>query len=261
MLIGKNAVITGSTSGIGLAMAQALAADGAGIMLNGLGTANEIDEAKAAVERAGKGSRVLYHPADMTQPAEIADLIVTAERQLGSVDILCCNAGIQHVAAIGEFPLDKWDQIIAVNLSSAFHAIRAAVPGMKRRQWGRIITTASQHSLVASPHKSAYNAAKHGIAGLTKTVALELAEHGITCNAISPAAVLTPLVRKQLPDLARTRGMTEAEVLAKVVVASQPTRRAVEATEIAALVAFLASDVAASITGANIPVDGGYTAQ
>lgn len=263
MLTGKNAVVTGSTSGIGHAMALALAEAGAGVMLNGLGSPAEIDEAKAAVfRRAGRpGARVLYHPADMRKPADIADLIATAERELGSVDILCCNAGIQHVASVEEFPLDKWDAIIAINLSSAFHAIRASVPGMKQRRWGRIITTASVHSLVASPHKSAYNAAKHGIAGLTKTVALEVAEYGITCNAVSPGAVLTPLVRKQLPDLARTRGMSEDEVLAKVLLAGQPTRKAVDASEIGALVVFLASGAAASITGANIPVDGGWTAQ
>lgn len=259
MLKGKNAVVTGSTSGIGHAMAMALAGAGANVMLNGLDSAAEIEAAKAGV--AKNGTRVLYHPANMLKPAEIADLIATAEKQLGSVDILCCNAGIQHVASVEDFPLDKWDQIIAINLSSAFHAIRAAIPGMKARKWGRIITTASVHSLVASPHKSAYNAAKHGIAGLTKTVALEVAEHGITCNAVSPGAVLTPLVRKQLPDLARTRGMSEDEVLKKVLLAAQPNKRAVEASEIGALVAFLASDAAASITGANIPVDGGWTAQ
>ena len=264
MLKSKNAVVTGSTSGIGHAMALALAGAGANVMLNGLGTAAEIEAARAAVVAAGTdvgGVRVLYHPADMTKPAEIADLIARAESDLGSVDILCCNAGIQHVAAIEEFPLDKWDLIIAINLSSAFHAIRAAVPGMKKRGWGRIITTASVHSLVASPHKAAYNASKHGIAGLTKSVALELAEHGVTCNAISPGAVMTPLVLRQLPDLARTRGISEDEVLKKVLLASQPNKRAVEASEIGALVVFLASDAAASITGANLPVDGGWTAQ
>ena len=263
MLRGKNAVVTGSTSGIGHAMALALAEAGASVMLNGLGAAAEIEAAQAAVAKAGagKGARVLYHPADMTKPAEIAHLIASAEKELGSVDILCCNAGIQHVAAVEEFPLEKWDQIIAINLSSAFHAIRAAVPGMKRRKWGRIITTASVHSLVASPYKTAYNAAKHGIAGLTKTVALEVAEDGITCNAVSPGAVMTPLVKKQLPDLARTAGISEDEALSKVLLARQPNKRPVEASEIGALVAFLASDAAASITGANIPVDGGWTAQ
>src|SRR6187399_3006417 len=212
MLKGKNAVITGSTSGIGLGIARALAKDGAHVLINGFGPADAIEKERAGIEKEF-GVKAIYSPADMTKPAEIAAMIKTAQTALGSCDILVNNAGIQHVAPIEEFPIEKWDQIIAINMSAAFHAMRAAIPGMKARKWGRIINTASAHSVVASPFKSAYVAAKHGIAGLTKTVALEVATHGITMNAICPGYVWTPLVEKQIPDTAKARGMTETQVI------------------------------------------------
>jgi 3-hydroxybutyrate dehydrogenase len=260
MLKGKTAVVTGSTSGIGLAIARALAQDGANVMINGFGDPKDIEKERAGLEKEF-GVKAVYSPADMTKPAEIAAMIKTAETQLGSVDVLVNNAGIQHVAPIEEFPVEKWDQIIAINLSSAFHSIRAAVPGMKARKWGRIIMTASAHSLVASPFKVAYISAKHGIAGMTKTVALELATFGITCNCISPGYVWTPLVAKQIPDQMKTRNMTEEQVKRDVLLAAQPTKEFVTVEQVAALALFLTSDAAASITGANLPIDGGWTAQ
>jgi 3-hydroxybutyrate dehydrogenase len=196
----------------------------------------------------------------MTKPAEIADMVKTAEKTFGSLDVLVNNAGIQFVSPIEEFPIDKWDQIIAINLSAAFHAIRAAVPGMKSRKWGRIISTASAHSLVASPFKAAYVTAKHGLAGLTKTVALELATFGVTCNCISPGYVWTPLVEKQIPDTAKARGITEEEVKRDVILAAQPTKEFVTVEEVASLAVYLCSDAAKSITGANLSIDGGWTA-
>ena len=253
MLKGKNAVVTGSTSGIGLGIARALAQDGASVVINGFGDA-------AAIEKEF-GVKAIYSPADMTKPAEIAGMIKTAETQLGSCDILVNNAGIQFVAPIEEFPIEKWDQIIAINLSATFHAIRAAVPGMKARKWGRIISTASAHSLVASPFKVAYIAAKHGIAGITKTVALETATFGITCNCISPGYVWTPLVEKQIPDQMKTRNMTEEQVKKDVLLAAQPTKEFVTIDQVASLALYLTSDAAASITGANLSIDGGWTAQ
>jgi len=204
---------------------------------------------------------VLHSPADMSQPAEIAAMIKAAERSLGSVDVLVNNAGIQHVAAIEEFPIEKWDAIIAINLSAAFHAMRAAVPGMKARRWGRIISTASAHSLVASPFKAAYVAAKHGLAGLTKTVALELATHGITVNCISPGYVWTPLVVRQIPDQMKTRNMTEEQVKRDVLLAAQPTKEFVTVEQVAELALYLCTDAASAITGANLSIDGGWTAQ
>jgi 3-hydroxybutyrate dehydrogenase len=260
MLKGKNAVITGSTSGIGLGIARALAKDGANILLNGFGDTAGIEKDRAAVEKEF-GVRAIYSPADMTKPAEIAAMIKTAERELGSIDILINNAGIQHVAAIEEFPTEKWDAILAINLSAAFHTIRAAVPGMKARKWGRIINTASAHSLVASPFKAAYISAKHGLVGLTKTVALELATFGITCNCISPGYVWTPLVAKQIPDQMKTRNMTEEQVKRDVLLAAQPTKEFVTVEQVAALALYLTSDAAAPITGANLSIDGGWTAQ
>jgi 3-hydroxybutyrate dehydrogenase len=260
MLKGKSAVVTGSTSGIGLGIARALAQQGANVMLNGFGDAAEIEEERAGLAREF-GVNAIYSGADMAKPAEIAEMIQTAEATFGAVDILVNNAGIQHVAAVEDFPIDKWDQIIAINLSSAFHTIRAAVPGMKARKWGRIINTASAHSLVASPFKAAYVTAKHGLTGLTKTVALELATCGITINCISPGYVWTPLVAKQIPDQMKTRNMTEEQVKRDVILYAQPTKQFITIEQVAALAVFLCSDAASQITGANLPIDGGWTAQ
>jgi len=260
MLKGKNAVVTGSTSGIGLGIARALARDGANVTINGFGVAAEIEQTRAAIEKEF-GVKAIHSPADMTKPAEIAAMVKMAETTFGSVDVLVNNAGIQHVAPIEDFPIEKWDAIIAINLSSAFHAMRAAIPGMKARKWGRIISTASAHSLVASPFKAAYISAKHGLAGLTKTAALELATFGITVNCISPGYVLTPLVAAQIPDQMKTRNMTEQQVKRDVLLAAQPTKEFVTVEQVAALALYLTSDAAASITGANIPIDGGWTAQ
>lgn len=260
MLTGKNAVVTGSTSGIGLGIAEALAAAGANVTLNGLGDAAAIEEIRAGLE-AKYAVKVAYSPANMLKPDEIAAMVKGCENDFGSADIVVNNAGIQHVAPVDEFPIEKWDAIIAINLSSAFHAIRAALPGMKARGWGRIINLASAHALVASPYKSAYVAAKHGIAGLTKTVALEVATQGITVNAIAPGYTLTPLVEAQIPDTAKARGITEEEVVQNVMLAGQPTKKFVEIENLGALAVFLCQDSAASITGATLPVDGGWTAQ
>ena len=260
MLKGKTAVVTGSTSGIGLGIARAFAKDGANVLINGFGDPAEIERERAAIAKEF-GVKALYSPADMTKPAEIAAMIKMAEKELGSVDVLVNNAGIQHVAPIEEFPIEKWDAIIAINLSAAFHAIRAAVPGMKSRKWGRIISTASAHSLVASPFKAAYISAKHGLVGLTKTVALELATFGITCNCISPGYVWTPLVAKQIPDQMKTRNMTEEQVKRDVLLAAQPTKEFVTVEQVAALALYLTGDAAAPITGANLSIDGGWTAQ
>jgi 3-hydroxybutyrate dehydrogenase len=260
MLKGKNAVVTGSTSGIGLGIARAFAKDGANVLINGFGPAGDIEKERAAIEKEF-GVKAIYSPADMTKPAEIAAMIKMAESQLGSCDILVNNAGIQHVAAIEEFPIDKWDAIIAINLTAAFHAMRAAIPGMKAKKWGRIISTASAHSLVASPFKAAYVTAKHGLAGLTKTAALELATFGVTVNCISPGYVWTPLVAKQIPDTMKARNMTEEQVKNDVLLAAQPTKQFVTVEQVAALALYLTSDVAASITGANLSIDGGWTAQ
>ena len=255
----RTAVVTGSTSGIGLAIARALAAEGANVVINGFGPAADIEKERAGIEADFK-VKAFYDAADMTKPAEIAAMIVNAEKTFGSVDILVNNAGIQFVSPIEDFPVEKWDQIIAINLSSAFHTIRAAVPGMKARKWGRIIQTASAHSLVASPFKSAYVSAKHGIAGLTKTVALEVAEHGITCNCISPGYVWTPLVEKQIPDTMKARNMTKEQVMRDVLLAAQPTKEFVTVDQVASLALYLCSDAAAPITGANLSIDGGWTA-
>lgn len=258
-LTNRTAVVTGSTSGIGLAIARAMAAEGANVVINGFGDAGAIEKERAGIEADYK-VKALYDAADMTKPAEIAAMIANAEKTFGSVDVLVNNAGIQFVSPIEDFPVEKWDQIIAINLSSAFHTIRAAVPGMRARKWGRIIQTASAHSLVASPFKSAYVSAKHGIAGLTKTVALEVAEHGITCNCISPGYVWTPLVEKQIPDTMKARGMTKEQVMRDVLLAAQPTKEFVTVDQVAALALYLCSDAAAPITGANLSIDGGWTA-
>ena len=260
MLKGKTALVTGSTSGIGLGIATRLAAEGANLVLNGFGDQAEIERLSTEL-KARYHVQVMYDAADMTKPAAIAAMLKKAIDRFGAVDVLVNNAGIQHVASVDEFPLEKWDAIIAINLSSSFHTVRAALPAMRARRWGRIVNIASAHALVASPFKSAYVAAKHGIAGFTKTVALETAEHGITVNAICPGYVLTPLVEKQIPDTAKARGITEEQVKRDVLLAAQPTKRFVAVEEVAGLTAFLCSQAAASITGALLPVDGGWTAQ
>lgn len=258
-LKGKSAIVTGSTSGIGLAYAKALAAEGASVMINGFGDAAAIETERAALE-ATTGAKALYDAADMSKPDQIAAMVARAAQELGSVDIVISNAGIQHVAPIDEFPVEKWDAILAINLSSTFHLMRAAIPLMKAKKWGRIITTASAHSLVASPNKAAYVAAKHGIAGLTKTAALEVATHGITVNCISPGYVWTPLVENQIPDTMRTRGLTREQVINDVLLDAQPTKEFVQPEQVAALALFLCRDEAAAITGANYSMDGGWTA-
>jgi 3-hydroxybutyrate dehydrogenase len=259
MLQGKVAVVTGSTSGIGLGIAEALAAAGVDVVLNGFGDAAGIERTRAALA-AKHGVRVLYSAADMSSTEDIEALIGRAAKELGRLDILVNNAGIQHVAPVDEFPLDKWDAVLAINLTAAFKTIRFALPLMKRNNWGRIINIASAHALVASPFKSAYVAAKHGLLGLTKTVALEVAEAGITCNAVCPGYVLTPLVQKQIPDTAKARGISEEAVIRDVLLAAQPTRQFVTTEQVAATTLFLCSDGAASITGTAISVDGGWTA-
>lgn len=256
----KTAIITGSTSGIGLGIAKGFAEAGMNVVLNGLEKPAEVEALRREIEETSEG-RTLYHGADMTEPDEINDLVATVEKEFGAVDVLVNNAGIQHVARIEEFPIAKWDAIIAINLSSAFHTIRAALPGMKERRFGRIINIASAHGLIASPFKSAYVAAKHGIVGLTKTVALETAEYGITANAVCPGYVHTPLVDGQIADTAKARGMSEEEVKSEVILKAQPTKEFVTVEELAAYALFLTSDGARSITGAALTVDGGWTAQ
>ncbi|MEO8039789.1 MAG: 3-hydroxybutyrate dehydrogenase [Betaproteobacteria bacterium] len=260
MLTGRSAIVTGSTSGIGLGIAQALAAEGVNVMLNGFGNVPEIKKLATQMQ-ADHGVKVIYSGADMSRPAEIHNMVAEAASQMGKVDILVNNAGIQYVAPVDEFPADKWDQIIAINLSSSFHTIRAALPHMKKHGWGRIVNIASAHGLVASPFKSAYIAAKHGVVGLTKTVALETAQLAITCNAICPGYVMTPLVEKQIVEQAKAHGIPREEVIGKVMLERQPTKRFVGIDEVAALALFLCTDGAASITGTAIPVDGGWVAQ
>jgi 3-hydroxybutyrate dehydrogenase len=257
---GLAAVVTGSTSGIGLGIARVFADLGMDVMLNGFGDAATIETTRAAIEDDFR-VKVLFSAADVSKPVDIARMVADAEDAFGKVDVLVNNAGIQHVEAIETFPVEKWDAIIAINLSAAFHAIRAAVPGMKARRFGRIINIASAHALVASPYKAAYVAAKHGVLGLTRTVALETAEHGITVNAICPGYVLTPLVQKQIPETAKARGISEEAVIRDVLLHAQPTREFVTTEQIGALAAFLCTDAAASIIGAALPVDGGWTAQ
>ena len=259
ILQSKNALVTGSTSGIGLAMARAFAQEGANVVLNGFGDAAVIEQERLTLEREF-GVQAIYSGADMSKADQIAAMVQEAEERFGSVDVLVNNASIQHVSPVEDFPPEKWEQIIAINLSSAFHATRAAVPGMKQRRWGRIINTASAHSLVASPFKSAYVAAKHGIAGFTKTIALELATFGVTVNCISPGYVWTPLVERQIPDTMKARNMTKEQVINDVLLAAQPTKQFVTVDQVAALAVFLCSDAASQMTGANLSMDGGWTA-
>jgi 3-hydroxybutyrate dehydrogenase len=259
-LTSKTAVVTGSTSGIGLAIARGFAREGANVVLNGFGKPEDIERARTGIE-AEFGVTAHYSSADMTKPEQIAAMVREAEERFGSVDILVNNAGIQYVSPIEEFPGEKWEQIIAINLSSAFYAMQAAIPGMKGREWGRIINTASAHSLVASPFKSAYVAAKHGIAGLTKAAGLELAPYRITANCISPGYVWTPLVEAQIPDTMKARGLSKEQVIEDVLLKAQPTKEFVTVDQVAALAVFLCSDAASQITGANLSMDGGWTAQ
>lgn len=255
----KSSIVTGSTSGIGLAYARALAAEGANVCINGFGKPEDIEAERAKIE-SEFGVKAIYSGADMTKPDQITAMVAEAEAAFGAVDILINNAGVQHVDPVENFPVDKWDQIIAINMSAAFHAMRAAVPGMKARKWGRIISTASAHSLVASPFKSAYVTAKHGLVGLTKTVALEVATFGVTANCISPGYVWTPLVENQIPDTMKARNLTKEQVINDVLLAAQPTKQFVTSDQVAAIAIFLCSDAASQITGANISVDGGWTA-
>jgi len=259
-LTSKTALVTGSTSGIGLAIARAFAEQGANVVINGFGDAQVIEETRAGIER-DHGVTALYSAADMSKPEAVAQMVREAEAAFGAIDVLVNNAGIQFVSPIEEFPPEKWEQIIAINLSSAFHAMHAAIPGMKARGWGRIINTASAHSLVASPFKSAYVAAKHGISGLSKAAALELAPHKITVNCISPGYVWTPLVEAQIPDTMKARGLTKEQVIEDEMLKAQPTKEFVTVDQVAALAVFLCSDAASQITGANISMDGGWTAQ
>ena len=256
----RTVIVTGSTSGIGLGIAQAFANNGCNVMLNGFGDPDDIESNRLLME-AESGTRVLYHPADMTKPDEIFDLVKATQEKLGSVDVLVNNAGVQHVAPVDEFPPEEWDRIIAINLTSAFHTMRAVIPLMKTAGKGRIINIASAHGLVASPFKSAYVAAKHGIMGLTKSAALELAETGITVNAICPGYVLTSLVEKQIPDTAKARGISEEAVKNDVLLRLQATKEFVAVEDVAATALFLASDAAKQITGTHISIDGGWTAQ
>ena len=260
MFIGKTALVTGSTSGIGLGLARTLAAQGANVVLNGFGEKAVVERLRAELAEQ-HDVQVRYDGADMSRQSDIEGLMGKALAEFGCIDILINNAGIQHVAPVDEFPVDKWYAILAINLSANFHTTRLALPAMKRKGWGRIVSIASAHALVASKYKSAYVTAKHGVAGFTKTVALEVAEAGITVNAVCPGYVLTPLVEAQIPDTAKARGITREEVVRDVLLAAQPTKKFVTVEQVAALAAFLCTDDAASITGAILPIEGGWTAQ
>jgi len=254
----KVAIITGSTSGIGLGIAKGFAAEGINVVLNGFGDAQEIEKERAALEKLG--IKCIYNAADMTKPDEVTEMIEDTVKVFGSIDILVNNAGIQHVAPVEDFAPEKWDAVIAINLSSSFHTIRAAIPHMKKQGWGRIVNLVSAHGLIASPFKSAYVTAKHGMLGLTKTIALEVAQNNITCNAICPGYVLTPLVEKQIPDTAKIRGISEEEVKRDVLLAPQWTKKFVTVEQLAGTALFLCSNHAENITGTHISVDGGWTA-
>ncbi|WP_395711912.1 3-hydroxybutyrate dehydrogenase [Reyranella sp.] len=260
MLQGKTAIVTGSTSGIGLGIAEAFARSGANVVLNGFGDAIQIEKSRADLA-ARTNARVVYSPADMSKPRAIEQMVRQTTDAFGAVDIMVNNAGIQHVAPIEQFPEEKWEAILAINLSSAFHATKLVLPVMRRKGWGRLINVASAHALVASPYKAAYVAAKHGVLGLTKVTALETAEDGITCNAICPGYVRTPLVEQQIDDQARAHGIAREKVISDVLLQRQPNRRFVEVAELAALALFLCSDNGASVTGVALPMDGGWTAQ
>lgn len=260
LLQGKTALVTGSTSGIGLAIAQVFAREGAALMINGFGDAQAIEGERAKLAQAS-GAKAVYSGADLAKPDEIAAMVDQCRDDLGDPDIVVNNAGIQHVAAVEDFPPEKWDAIVAINLSAVFHLTRLTVPAMKARGWGRVISTASAHSLVASPNKSAYVAAKHGVAGFTKSVALECARSGVTVNAISPGYVWTPLVESQIPDTMKARGLTREQVMNDVLLAAQPTKQFVTPEQVAGLALYLCRDEAAAITGANLSMDGGWTAQ
>jgi 3-hydroxybutyrate dehydrogenase len=259
-LANKSAIITGSTSGIGEGIARAFAKAGANVMLNGFGDAKEIEKLRSAIE-SEYDVKVIYSAADMSKPAAITGMVDDAMKAFGAVDVLVNNAGIQHVAAVDEFPPEKWDAILAINLSSVFHATRAALPAMKAKKWGRVINIASAHGLVASPFKSAYVAAKHGVVGFTKSLALEVAEMGITANSICPGYVLTPLVEKQIDDQARVHNIPRENAIRDVILASQPNKKFVTIEEVATLALFLASDAAVAITGSAFSIDGGWTAR
>ncbi len=257
-LKGKTAIITGSTSGIGLGIAQGFAKEGINIVMNGFGDVDAIEKERVGLE--AMGIRCVYNDADMTKPDEIVAMVNDTVKEFGSIDIVVNNAGIQFVQAVEEFPPEKWDAIIAINMSSTFHTVRVAIPHMKKQGWGRVINIASAHALVASPYKSAYVTAKHGILGFTKTIGLEVARDNITCNAICPGYVLTPLVEKQIPDTAKARGISEEEVRNDVLLAAQWTKKFVTVEQLAGTALFLCSDAAENITGTYIAVDGGWTA-
>jgi len=260
MLKGKSAIVTGSTSGIGLGIAEAFAREGINLVLNGSRNTPEAEEIRNRLAST-YGVKVVFLPADMGKVAAVEEFVRKSVEAIGPIDILVNNAGMQHVCPIEDFPVEKWDQIIALNLSAAFHTTRLVIPGMKQKGWGRVVNVASAHALVASPFKSAYVAAKHGILGLTKTVALEVAEQGITCNAVCPGYVLTPLVEKQIPDTAKARGITIEEVKRDVLLKAQPTKQFVTVEQVAGTTVFLCSDAAASITGTHIAIEGGWVAQ
>lgn len=257
---GRNAIVTGSTSGIGLAIARALAGEGCNVMLNGLGDAGEIETVRADLAAAA-GTKIAYNGADVSRPAEVRALVAAARAELGPVDILVNNAGIQHVSALADFPDEQWDRLVAVNLSAAFHASKAVIASMTERRFGRIVNIASVLGLVGAPHKAAYVATKHGLVGLTKSIAIEVAETGVTCNAVCPGMVMTPIIEMQVADQAKVTGLSPEDVVKEVFLQNQPIRRPVTAEEIAGAVVFLCSPAGSGVTGTTLAVDGGYVAR